>query len=116
MMKGFNTAFASTVLRGARRGGLGAESWVCGRCAHTGGGRVIARDIWAQAKRRGYSTARGGVRRGILPLRPRTIFLAATGGAALATTVAFTDDVKHAYKAIERSARVAGALAVCINE
>jgi len=30
--------------------------------------------------------------------------------------VAFTDDVKHAYGAIERSGRVASTLAVCINE
>jgi aarF domain-containing kinase len=42
--------------------------------------------------------------------------LAAAGGAAGVGALAFTDDVKHAYKAIERTGRVAGTLAVCINE
>lgn len=30
--------------------------------------------------------------------------------------IAFTDDIKHGYKAVERAGRVLGTLAVCINE
>ena len=45
------------------------------------------------------------------------MLLAATGGALVTTAaVAFTDDVKHAYEAVERTGRVVGTLAVCINE
>jgi aarF domain-containing kinase len=50
------------------------------------------------------------------PRRKGRVVLAAAGGALGVTAVAFTDDVKHAYGAIERSGRVASTLAVCINE
>ena len=38
------------------------------------------------------------------------------GGAAGVGALTLTDDVKHTYKAIERTGRVVGTLAVCINE
>jgi len=43
------------------------------------------------------------------------IAAAATGGIG-ATALAFGDDVKHAYEAMERTGRVISTLAVCINE
>ncbi|KAL3424463.1 ABC1 family protein [Phlyctema vagabunda] len=54
------------------------------------------------------------------PASPRTnrrVLLAATTGTAVGVgTFAFADDIKHSYKAAERSGRVASALAVCIND
>jgi aarF domain-containing kinase len=51
-----------------------------------------------------------------IPKKRRRILLAATTGALGFTALAFGDDVKHTYKAIERTGRVVGTLAVCINE
>lgn len=50
------------------------------------------------------------------PKRKGRVYLAAAGGALGVTTIAFTDDLRHAFKAAERSGRVASTLAVCINE
>ena len=44
------------------------------------------------------------------------MLVAAAGGALGVTAVAFTDDVRHAYEAAERTGRVVSTLAVCINE
>ncbi len=49
------------------------------------------------------------------PRRRRNAVLVASGAAGVGA-LAFTDDVKHAYKAFERTGRVMGTLAVCINE
>ena len=46
----------------------------------------------------------------------RRLKYAAAGGTLAAATFAFSDDVKHAYSAVERTGRVVSALAVCINE
>ena len=49
--------------------------------------------------------------------RKRTaIQIAAAGGALGVAALTFSDDVKHAYAAAERTGRVVSALAVCINE
>jgi aarF domain-containing kinase len=42
--------------------------------------------------------------------------IAAAAGSAGLGALAFTDDLKHGYKAMERTGRVMGTLAVCINE
>ncbi len=47
--------------------------------------------------------------------RRRNVILAASGAAGVGV-LAFTDDVKHAYLAFERTGRVMGTLAVCMNE
>jgi len=63
---------------------------------------------------RQYSTRGNGI-----PQSKRkngAVLLAATGGALSVSAIAFTDDVKHAYEAVERTGRVIGTLAVCINE
>jgi hypothetical protein len=65
---------------------------------------------------RGYATggrytakARGKPKRG------RVVLAAATGTLGL-TALVFQDEAKHAYRAVERTGRVAGTLALCINE
>ena len=68
--------------------------------------------------RRRYSTAWTGPSRQSGPAgwnRRRLVF--ASGSAvAGATFLAFTDDIKASYETVERTGRVAVALAVCINE
>ncbi|ORY68864.1 ABC1 family-domain-containing protein [Pseudomassariella vexata] len=44
------------------------------------------------------------------------LFATATAGAAGAGFLAFGDDIKHGYDAIERAGRVAATLALCIND
>lgn len=46
----------------------------------------------------------------------RNVALAVAGSTAVVGAFTFTDDIKHAYKAVERTGRVVGTLAVCINE
>jgi aarF domain-containing kinase len=47
----------------------------------------------------------------------KSVVLAAAAGSGLAVGgLAFTDDIKHGYKAAERTGRVAGALIANINE
>jgi aarF domain-containing kinase len=91
---------------GVRKTGL--NEWKCWRCSlQAQGGLRSIRQI------KGYS--RGGLKAPRSKRKGR-VLLAAAGGALGVTTVAFTDDVKHIFKAIERSGRVASTLAVCINE
>jgi aarF domain-containing kinase len=47
--------------------------------------------------------------------RRRNIVLAASGAVGV-SALAFADDAKHAYKVFERTGRVMGTLAVCIDE
>ena len=62
---------------------------------------------------RQYSTRRDRVP---APKKTGRIILAATTGTLGITALAFSDDVKHSYKAVERTGRVVGTLFVCINE
>lgn len=41
---------------------------------------------------------------------------AASGTLGAGTALVFTDDIKHAYYAAERSGRVLSTLMICINE
>ena len=50
------------------------------------------------------------------PNKPRRVILAATTGTLGVAALAFSDDIKHSYKAVERTGRVVGTLFVCINE
>jgi aarF domain-containing kinase len=83
--------------------------WTCRRCT-----------LQSQAKRsiRGYSTGGGGhaVQKEGKPRRKGRVVLAAATGTLVLSGLAFQDEVKHAYKAVERTGRVAGTLALCINE
>ena len=48
--------------------------------------------------------------------RLRVLLIVASGTLGIGITLAFWDDVKHAYAAVRRSGRVAATLALCINE
>jgi aarF domain-containing kinase len=82
-----------------------ANPWICRQCLHQS--QRTTRSL------REYST-RGN--RIPVPKKKGRIFLAATTGALGVTALAFTDDVKHSYRAVERTGRVVGTLFVCINE
>ena len=59
---------------------------------------------------RGQSQSRSGWS------RQRVIKYAVIGGVLGVGAVAYSDKVQHGYRAVERTGRVVGALAVCINE
>ena len=97
-MKGFN--FATTLGR--------PNPWTCRQClVHARGGPGVPR----QTKQ--YTTRTHDIPR---PRKKGRILLAVTGTALGVGAVVFTDDVKHAYYGVQRSGRVLGTLAVCINE
>lgn len=100
IIKRINTAV------GVGRSGL--SEWTCRQCTSRGqGGLRSTRQI------KGYSTNGYAVPK---PKRKGRVLLAAAGGALGVTAFTFTDDVKHTFKAVERSGRVVSALALCINE
>ena len=84
-----------------------AAPWTCRQCLqHRRGASFEAAENTIRVNRRRYSHT--GKRSAIL--------LAATGGAVGAGALAFTDDVRHRYVAVQRSGRVLSTLALCINE
>lgn len=97
----------------ARR--LGTRPWTCNTC------RVPAPQFIKPAPRltarRFASNGRNGSSHGG-QRRPRKALLFASGSAAAAgvTAFAFVDDIKGVYEAAQRSGRVLGGLAICINE
>lgn len=45
------------------------------------------------------------------------LLVASTGAAGVASTaLAFTDEIRSSYEAVERTGRVVAALVICINE
>lgn len=44
------------------------------------------------------------------------MLMAAAGAGIGASTLAFTDDIRHSYETVERTGRVVSTLAVSINE
>lgn len=58
----------------------------------------------------------GNVRQHRTLMGPGAILLTATIGSGLVTAAVYPDDVKHAWKACERSGRVVAGLAACIND
>jgi aarF domain-containing kinase len=118
-MKGLNFATAlarqGLGLRTIATNGSGVSGWTCRLCA------VQARGSVKQI--RGYGTRGNANGNGsywnsqqYVKKRKRRVMLAAAGGALGVTTVAFTDDVRHAYGAVERTGRVVRTLTVCIND
>jgi aarF domain-containing kinase len=95
-MKGFNFASLSQ-----------SSPWTCRACT-----RLSQLQTRCSEKPPQYSTK---ARKYPRPRRSRHIVLAASGVAGVGA-LAFTDDVKHAYEAFERTGRVMGTLALCINE
>ncbi|RDL38064.1 Protein kinase-like (PK-like) [Venustampulla echinocandica] len=102
-MKGFNVA-SSAFARSL------STPWTCSRCSLQIRGGV--------KQSRGYSTKTGYTYPdSARPKRKRRVIaITATVGVLGATALAFGDEVKHAYKAAERTGRVASTLAVCIND
>ena len=99
-MKGFNFAKAL--------GSPAQSAWTCRNCT-----LQAKRGLRGTGQISGYGTKTNRIPRA---KRKGRVLLAATAGGLGVTAVGFTDDVKHAYEAIERSGRVASTLAVCINE
>ncbi|KAE9377859.1 ABC1 family protein [Stipitochalara longipes BDJ] len=113
-MKGFNFAMASAVARTVQRAVSTRAVWTCRRCL------LQSRSIRTEDQVRAYarkSNAYGnGGSKHVKPKKRGRVIVAAAGGALGVTAVAFTDDVKHAYGAVERTGRVVSTLAVCIND
>lgn len=96
-MKGFN--FATVLSRNT--------PWTCQNCT-----RQTTRRIPSPLQSLRFSTKAKVPK----PKRRRNLVLAAAGGATGIGALAFTDDIRHSYQAVERTGRVVGTLAVCINE
>jgi aarF domain-containing kinase len=106
-MKGFNVSFSPAFA--LARAKPSPSPWTCRRC-------LLQTQHGARTQRQ-YSARGNGFPR--VSKRKGRVLLAATGGALGVTAtaaVAFGDDVRHAYGAFERTGRVVGTLAVCINE
>jgi aarF domain-containing kinase len=110
-MSGFSFATAFAFSRSA----LATGPWTCRRCLTQlqGTGTRAGHIRGFTESTNAYGAGTGYLKR---PRRKGRVVLAAAGGALGVTAVAFTDDMKHVYGAIERSGRVASTLAVCINE
>ena len=82
-----------------------ANPWTCRQCLRQS--QKTTRPL------RQYSTRS---KRIPVPKKKGRIFLATATGTLGVTAVAFSDDIKHSYRGVERTGRVVGTLAVCINE
>jgi aarF domain-containing kinase len=111
-MKGFNFAMASALARTIPRAVSMRGVWTCRQCLLQSRGSKIGEQVRVYARR---SNGKGSFKSS-KPKRRGRVIVAAAGGALGVTAVAFTDDVKHAYEAVERTGRVVSTLAVCINE
>lgn len=115
-MKGFNFTMvtASALARAVPRATSMRGAWTCRQCLLESRGGRIGNQVRGYARR---NNAYGnGSCKSAKPKRRGRILVAAAGGALGVTAVAFTDDLKHAYEAVERTGRVVSTLAVCINE
>ena len=112
-MKGINLANSMLGRSGSIVSRANLAPWTCRQCsAQKSKGVEVARGYGTNGRTYGKSSgsSQSGKRKN------GRIILAAAGGAVGISTIAFGDDIKHAYKATERSGRVASTLAVCINE
>ncbi|KAF7563005.1 hypothetical protein G7046_g1120 [Stylonectria norvegica] len=93
---------------------IGARPWTCSTCRSQLVRSKPLGQFGAKAFASGRSSRGNNGRRG----GPVRVALYASAGAATvgATTLAFTDDIKTAYEAAERTGRVAAALGICIND
>ncbi|KAF7946718.1 hypothetical protein EAE96_009704 [Botrytis aclada] len=108
-MKGLNFASASAWAR--------ARPWTCGRCGQRGTRKSwVQKATYSTGKRggNGYGRAYGnGYQQNG---RGNKVIMASAVGGVAATGLAFTDDIRHAYEAVERTGRVVSTLFVCIND
>jgi aarF domain-containing kinase len=113
-MKGLN--FATALARqGLGLRTIATNGWTCRLCALQA--RVRVKQIrWYGTRGNANGNGSYGNSQQYGKKRKRRVMLAAAGGALGVTTVAFTDDVRHAYGAVERTGRVVSTLTVCIND
>ncbi|KAL6878752.1 ABC1 family domain-containing protein [Trichoderma novae-zelandiae] len=71
--------------------------------------RFVSGRAWSQGRGKANDGAKSGP-------NARLILFASTGAAAGTAALAFTDEIKNSYEAVERTGRVVAALAVCIND
>lgn len=91
--------------------------WTCRQCSSRGARQNIRRGFAHKAgSGNGSGSGSGNVKANANAGKRRVILAAAGAGTLGASTLAFGDDIKHAYEAAERSGRVASTLFVCINE
>ncbi|CAK7270561.1 hypothetical protein SEPCBS57363_004165 [Sporothrix epigloea] len=112
------SSFTGAIRRPASSMRLSSQSWACARCR---------RGQWSGQHNTGFRFSSSSSSSGrafpspssLPPLSSRgrrAVFLTASGGAATATMLAFTDDIKQSYETVERTGRVAAALVLCIND
>lgn len=93
---------------------VSAAPWTCSRCLRQRTS-TFARSYSTDHSPKSQKHGDGG-KTDSKGSRRRVIRIAAAGGAVGTATLAFSDDIKHAYAAAARTGRVVVALAVCINE
>ncbi|KAK3956982.1 ABC1 family-domain-containing protein [Pseudoneurospora amorphoporcata] len=116
-------------LRRTGTGRITNGSWTCASCrssqlsASSSYNSTLARRTFATSSKRysnqssNRSSSSSSNTSGKTNNGRRTMLLAAGGGAAAtAGLLAFGDDVKYTYEAVERTGRVATALAACVND
>lgn len=95
---------------------LGARQWTCTTCRSQLPQFTKPTAPFTAARRFASATGRNGSSQ--QQRRPRKGLLFASTGVAVGgvTAFAFIDDIKQTYEAMQRSGRVVGGLAICINE
>lgn len=112
--------FSPASARTRPRFAASTPSWTCRKCRQSSELRTTR--LFSGTQRFNYATSSqtntGGVAgNGSAKVKSRRGLKYAVVGAALgAGALAFSDEIKHAYAAAERSGRVFAALAVCVNE
>ena len=81
--------------------------WNCTQCPRT---KIH------DAQRRALSTPGQPIRLFDKKRKERAVQLAAAGSALTVSAALLSDEIKHGYNAVERTARVMSTLAVCVNE
>lgn len=116
-MKGFNFTMASAFAKIVPKATVTSGAWTCRQCLQQSRGSRIGDQIRGYARNSESKTYGNGSQsaKSKSKKRGRVVF-AAAGGAMGVTAVTLTDDVKHTYRAAERTGRVVSTLAVCINE
>ncbi|CZR59711.1 related to bacterial aminoglycoside acetyltransferase regulators [Phialocephala subalpina] len=110
-MKGFNLAATFAPAKAWPRPTTRTRDWTCSRCLLQSQTSRSTRQVRGFSNRN-YSYGRGQAR----PKRKGRVLMAAAGAGIGASTLAFTDDIRHSYETVERTGRVVSTLAVSIND
>ena len=90
----------------------GARGRTCSTCRAQLACAKPARQLGIRA----FATAKGSYKGGRQAPKKTLLFASASTATLGASFLAFSDEIKSGYESTERTARVASALAVCINE